>query len=247
MNKAVSLLVLIKSLSKAEKCYFKLYSNLQSGEKGYIALYQLMESKEEVDEIQKLFTTENPGSNFEVAVKHLSHIILECIAHLCEKQDMQARIFNYVTLAEILFERGLVEDSFAELRRARKLAEFYEYGLLCMLVRRKELKYMSAIDFAGITEKRLVDKQMKLNELTKYTRNANMHVQLYDIIKYRLTYKGLARSNRQQQNLDDLVLSKLHLVSNTSQKTFETQKLHLLFQATYFLNSGNYKTALRFY
>lgn len=247
MNKAISLLVLIKSMSKAEKRYFRLYSNLQSGEKGYMSLYQLMESKEEIDEIQKRFTLENPGGNFEVAVKHLTSTILDCIAHLRKKQDMQSRIFNYVTRAEILFERGLVDDSFAELRKARKLAEFYEYDLLSMLIRRKELKYMSSIDFAGITEKRLVDKQMKLNEIIKYTRNANQHVQLYDIIKYRLTYKGLARSDRQQQHLNDLVLSELHLVSNTTHKTFETEKLHLLFQAAYFLNSGNYKTALRFY
>lgn len=247
MSKAISLLVLIKSMSKAEKRYFRLYSNLQSGEKGYMSLYLLMENKEEIDEIQRLFTIENPGGNFEVAVKHLNHIILDCIVHLRRRQDMQARIFNYVTRAEVLFERGLIDDSFAKLRKARKLAEFYEYDLLSMLIRRKELKYMSSTDFAGITEKRLVDKQMKLNELLKYTRNANQHVQLYDIIKYRLTYKGLARSDRQQQHLNDLVLSELHLVSNTSYKTFETEKLHLLFQATYFLNSGNYKTALRFY
>lgn len=247
MNKAISLLVLIKSMSKAEKRYFRLYSNLQSGEKEYISLYRLMESEEETGEIQKRFTVENPGGNFEVAVKHLNSVILDCIVHLRRKQDMQARIFNYVTSAEVLFERGLVDDSFAELRKARKLAEFYEYDLLSMLIRRKELKYMSSTDFAGITEKRLVDKQMKLNELLKYARNANQHVQLYDIIKYRLTYKGLARSDRQQQHLNDLVLSELHLVSNSAYKTFETEKLHLLFQATYFLNSGNYKTALRFY
>lgn len=247
MSKAVSLLVLIKSMSKAEKRYFRLYSNLQSGEKGYISLYLLMENNDEIDEIQRLFAIENPGGNFEVAAKHLNDVILDCIAHLRKKQDMQDRIFNYVSRADILFERGLIDDSFAELRKARKLAEFYELDLLNMLIRRKELKIMSSTEFAGITEKRLVDKQMKLNEILKYTRCANQHVQLYDIIKYRLTYKGLARSDRQQQHLNDLVLSELHLVANTSYKAFETQKLHLLFQATYFLNSGNYKTALRFY
>lgn len=247
MSKAISLLVLIKSMSKAEKRYFRLYSNLQSGEKGYMSLYLLMENKEEVEDIQKLFTVENPGVNFEVAVKHLNHTILDCIVHLRKKQDIQGRIFNHVACSEILFERGLVDDAFAELRNARKLAETYEFDLLCMLIRRKELKFMSSIDFAGITEKRLVDKQMKLNELLKYTRNVNQHIQLYDIIRYRLTYNGLARSDRQKQHLNDLVLSELNLASNTPYKTFETEKLHLLFQATYFLNSGNYKTALRFY
>ncbi len=44
-----------------------------------------------------------------------------------------------------------------------------------------------------------------------------------------------------------MVLSELQLIANSSYKGFETEKLHLLFQATYFLNTGNYKSALRFY
>ena len=35
--------------------------------------------------------------------------------------------------------------------------------------------------------------------------------------------------------------AKLNLIANSSYKGFETEKLHLLFQSTYFLNSGNYK------
>ena len=43
MNKAISLLVLIHSMTKAEKRYFKLYSNLQEGDKVYLTLFALME------------------------------------------------------------------------------------------------------------------------------------------------------------------------------------------------------------
>jgi len=247
MNKTISLLVLIKSMSKAEKRYFKLHSNLQSGEKAYSSLFRLMNNAEGVEGLQESFARENPGFSFDVAVKHTNKVILDSLAHLRKNYDIQPRIFNYVTKSSILFERGLVEESFGELRKARKLAEFYENDSLVILIRRTELKYMSSTDFTGITEKRLVDKQMKINEVLKYTRNANQHVQLYDIMKYRLTHKGLARSDRQKQHLNDLVLSELHLIANTSYRGFESEKLHLLFQATYFLNSGNYKAALRFY
>ena len=44
MNKAISLLVLIHSMTKAEKRYFKLYSNLQEGDKVYLTLFALMEA-----------------------------------------------------------------------------------------------------------------------------------------------------------------------------------------------------------
>ena len=45
MNKAISLLVLIHSMTKAEKRYFKLYSNLQEGDKVYLTLFALMEDR----------------------------------------------------------------------------------------------------------------------------------------------------------------------------------------------------------
>ena len=88
---------------------------------------------------------------------------------------------------------------------------------------------------------------MKINDIIKYTRNTNLHLQLYDILKHRITYKGDIGSNKQKDNLNDLVLSELNLIANNSYKGFEARKLHLLFQATYYLNTGNYKSAIRFY
>ena len=88
---------------------------------------------------------------------------------------------------------------------------------------------------------------MKINEVLKYARTLNQHTQLYDILKHRLINKGYIRSDKQKEDLNDLVLSELHLIANNSYQGFEAQKLHLLFQATYYLNSGNYKSAIRYY
>ena len=40
---------------------------------------------------------------------------------------------------------------------------------------------------------------MKINDIIKYTRNTNLHLQLYDILKHRITYKGDIRSNKQKR------------------------------------------------
>lgn len=247
MNKAIALLVLIKSLSKAEKRYFRLYSNIQGGEKIYFALFELFEAKTSADEIHRLFCLHHEGKSFEMAVKHLYKVVLDCLMHLRENQDIQTKIFNYISKAAILFERELPDDALAELGKAKKLAVCYENDSLLLLIRRTELKYLSSRDFKGITEKQLVEKQMKINEVMKYARSANLHTQLYDILKHRFIYKGYARSSKQKDDLNDLVLSELNLIANSSYKGFETEKLHLLFQSMYFLNSGNYKSALRFY
>ena len=103
---------------------------------------------------------------------------------------------------------------------------------------------IEAVSYTHLKE--LVSKQMQINDVMKYARNTNLHLQLYDILKYRITYKGYARSNKQKENLNDLVLSELNLIANHSYQGFEAHKLHLLFQATYYLNAGNYKSAVSY-
>lgn len=247
MNKAISLLALVKSLSKAEKRYLKLYSSLQNGEKGYLILFELLENNVSIDDIYSQFCTKQQGKSFDMAVKHLYTVVLNCLVHLSKQQDIQTQIFDHISKARILFERELLNEALTELEKAEKLAIHYENDSLILLIRRTELKYLSMRNFTGMTEKQVVDKQMKINEIMRYTRSANLHTQLYDILKYRLTYKGYVRSDKQKENLNDLVLSELNLIANSSYKGFETEKLHLLFQSTYFLDLGNYKAAIRLY
>lgn len=209
MNKAISLLALIKSLSKAEKRYLKLYSNLQNGEKGYLILFELLENNTSIDDIYKQFCIKQKGKSFDMAVKHLYKVVLNCLVHLNKQQDIQTQIFDYISKAGILFERELLNEALSELEKAEKLAIHYENDSLILLIRRTELKYLSMYDFTGMSEKQVVDKQ--------------------------------------KENLNDLILSELNLIANSSYKGFETEKLHLLFQSTYFLNSGNYKAAIRLY
>lgn len=246
-TKLNQVMLLIKSLSKAEKRYIRLYTNLQNGDKHYMVLYDLACEGFSAEQIYEKFCGKVNEKSFEIAAKHLYRVLLDCLVQLREKQDIQTTIFNYITKAGILFERELFDNALAELEKAKKLAVTYENDLLLLLIYRTELKYLSTLGFEGISEKELVSKQMQINDVMKYARNTNLHLQLYDILKYRITYKGYARSNKQKENLNDLVLSELNLIANHSYQGFEAHKLHLLFQATYYLNAGNYKSAIRFY
>lgn len=241
------LILLAQSLSKAEKRYFRLYANLQSGEKNYMTLFDLINKGIPTDEIYNCYCQTQNHQSFEMAAKHLYRVLLDCLVRLREKQDIQTTIFNYITKAGILFERELFDAAFAELEKAKKLAITYENDPLLLLIRRTELKYLSTLSFEGVSERELVNKQMKINDVMKYARNINLHLQLYDILKHRITYKGYARSEKQKEDLNDLVLSELNLIANNSYQGFEARKLHLLFQATYYLHTGNYKSAIRFY
>ncbi|MDD4514025.1 hypothetical protein [Massilibacteroides sp.] len=242
-----SLLILVNSLTKAEKRHFTLLSGLQSGEKVYLSLFNLIDGNISDKELYALFCEKLPGKSYDMAAKHLYRNLLDCLVRLREKQDVQTQIFNQISIAGILFEREMFDEAFAELDKAKTLASTYENDSLQLLVRRTELKYLNMLDFRGLNERQLVNKQMKINEVTKYSRNLNQHLQLYEILRHRLIHKGYARSDKQKESLNDLVLSELHLIGNSSYQGFEAEKLHLLFQSSYYLNSGNYKLAIRYY
>ena len=190
MNNTYILLMLVNTLTKAEKRYFHLCANLQNGDKVYLTLFNLIDANTSPEQLYTRFCQIQDGKSFETAVKHLYRVLLECLVRLREKQDVQTRIFNYISKAGVLFEREIFDEAFIELDKAKKLAITYENDSLLLLIRRTELKYLSALDFKTISEKQLVNKQMKINEVLKYARTLNQQ-RLYP---FRQTKRGFKRS-----------------------------------------------------
>ena len=68
MNKAISLLVLIHSMTKAEKRYFKLNSNLQESDKDYLTMFAMMEECSSIEKSTRRFGVDAGESSFDIAV-----------------------------------------------------------------------------------------------------------------------------------------------------------------------------------
>lgn len=246
-TKIETIFLLVKSLSKAEKRHFKLYANLQAGDKVYIILFDLCDKLTSPEEVIATFQQKYAKKSLEMAMKYLYSILTDSLVRLKEKHGIQQKIFNHISKASILIEKNLFENAFFELDKAKRLAFLFEFNVLLFHIQQQELIYQGMQNFEGMTERNLINKQMKLSELLKQIRSTHQHHQLYDILKHRILYKDLVRSDNQKKHLNDLVLSEYHLMGNTSYKGFEAIKLHLLFQANYYLHAGNYKSAIRSY
>ena len=55
MSSTHTLIILVNSLTKTEKRYFHLYSNLQSGDKVYISLFNLIDSNTSPEDLYSCF------------------------------------------------------------------------------------------------------------------------------------------------------------------------------------------------
>lgn len=246
MSKTNTLLLLINSLTKGEKRYFKLYTSLQQGSKDYLYLFELLEKgPDTIAGIKEAFHLKKPKASYEATSKYLYKIITDCMLHLRADKDITTKLVTALMKANIMFEKSLYEDGFKQLQKIKATAAEFELYIIELWASRLELYYLCNLNFHPITEPELIQKQMNIQELLKYARNIHQHTSLYELLRHRLLYKGSVRTVQQKEELNDLVVSELNIVSNPLAETFESYKTHLLFQAHYFITVSDYKSALK--
>ena len=89
--------------------------------------------------------------------------MIECLLHLRGRDSIRSRISDCLSEAEILFRCGLFRPAIERLNGAKALALRHEQTACLLLIRQTELQYLSTEDFQEISEKQLVEKQMKVN------------------------------------------------------------------------------------
>ncbi|CAN5726451.1 hypothetical protein BH10BAC3_BH10BAC3_38100 [soil metagenome] len=245
MSKFSTIVSLVHSLSKAEKRQFKLYSSLQKGEKDYVALFQVIEKYHNEEAIKKAFENRCKGSVFTVATKHLYKVLTDSLLQLKMGQDKESALHTELLKATILLDKSLYREGFEVLHKVQRDAEAYEQYILLLLAARMELNYLNSLNFPGLTEKELQKKQGKIEEVIRYIKNSHQHSTLYEILKCRLAYKGHVRTDEQKKELNDLVVSEMTIMANPLAFTVESAKIHLLFQANYFITINDYISALK--
>jgi len=245
MAKTNTLFLLIVSLSKGEKRYFKLCTSLQEGPKDYLFLFELLEKGGNMNEIKLTFSQKRPKASYEATSKYLYKVITDCMLHLRMDQDKTTKLVTAVLKANIMFEKSLYEEGFKQLEKIQSAAAKSEQYIIQLWAARLELYYLCNLNFHTITEVELIQKQMKIQDLLKYAKNIFQHTSLYELLRHRLVYKGSVRTKKQKEELNDLVVSELNFISNPLAETFESHKTHLLFEAHYFITVNDYKSALK--
>lgn len=247
MAKTSSLILLINSLTKAEKRYFKLYTSLQEGNKNYLDLYELIEEKlyKKKTEIKEEFKNRHPDASYEITSTYLYTVLMDSLLHLNSKQDESTQMYNALSVIKILFQKSMYDEGFRQLQKLQNLAVKKGDHFVQLMAIRLELHYRNLLNFQGLSEHALIHNQMKANTLIKGISNMHQHLSLYELLRHRLLFKGNVRTSKQKEELNDLVVSEINLASNAIYNTFETNKTHLLFQSTYFITVGDYKSALK--
>jgi hypothetical protein len=127
---------LIHSLSKAEKRHFKIYTSLKGGDKMYMELFDLIEKQKQYDE--KKLKSKLKVAAFAAAKVYLYNLILKSLRiqnHSSKKKQVNDLIEN----SENLLAKGLYDQSYKQLMKAKKIAQ--EYQLFSLLIEIHSMNY----------------------------------------------------------------------------------------------------------
>lgn len=123
---------LVKSLSKSEKRYFKLYSSFQSGQKEYLKIFDAVEKMEDFDEerIRKIFDGEEFLKRLPAVKHYLYNQILKSLRIYYSGETVESQIKDLVSDVIILFDKRLYTQALKILAKAKSMAVEHEKFLL---------------------------------------------------------------------------------------------------------------------
>jgi hypothetical protein len=129
-NKASNqLFLLIKSMSKQEKRYFRIFSSRHSNEKNnYYTLYQVLDRQVEYDEdvIIKMLNSHQFVNRLSIAKTRLYDQILKSLSAFHAQKSIDSELFFILQSVEILYSKALYKAAWKKLHSGIKLANKYE-------------------------------------------------------------------------------------------------------------------------
>ena len=234
-------------MSKEEKRKFKLSTKKQIGNKGYLDLFDIIDqnSSINVNLLKEKFKKLHKTASLDNTSRYLLKVLTDCLIQTKIKEDNSFHVNYGLLRVKLLQARSLQEEAYKELKKLKFIAIESQNHFMQYIISREELNYISDVNFPGMTEKDLIERQVQARDLLKDVRNTQEHYSLYELLKFRLVYSGKTLSEESKKQLNDLILNEMGLATGRINKNFESQKLHLLFQSFFFTDIGDYKSALK--
>lgn len=215
---------LIKSLNKTEKRYFKLYVNNSSNKttSNYLNLFTAIDKQDEYDEkyLRNNFKKKGYKGQFHVTKNYLYNLILDSLNSYHKLNSARAQTFNLIQSAEILYQKGLYNQSLKLVEKSKKNAIKYQLFETIPSIHRVEYEiHMKQLNFDETINS--LKEESNYRKLYEYELKYKfLLAEVYEI----LTKKGLARNDVDIKRLDEIV----------NDSIFKDKKSEELFMASYY-------------
>jgi tetratricopeptide (TPR) repeat protein len=128
MVKKGNLFLLIKSLSKSEKRYLRIYAGMSGRAANYLQLFDAIDGQTEYDEekIRKKLNGKKFLSQLHVTKIYLTELILKALKNYHSDTSVHSRLLDLLKDIELLFDKELYDLCYYKIVKAEDLAGKYE-------------------------------------------------------------------------------------------------------------------------
>jgi len=185
MAKTDALYLLIKSLTKSEKRYFKLISGTTEKQKNYLSLFEVLDRQERYDQktLRKKFSHQSFSRQLHVAKNYLSNLIMKSLRGYHQHHSVNALLKSCLVDIEILFRRDMLTQCLKTIKKAEKLAsriDDHRSMLEILNWKRKVLLNISSVNDVRDSLNTLIRQEQEIlddlkNESTYWSRTINLN------------------------------------------------------------------------
>ncbi|MDD5571761.1 MAG: hypothetical protein PHD97_11495 [Bacteroidales bacterium] len=228
---------LIKSMTKAEKRYFKLFAYRQKSAEDakFIKLFDCIDRQKEYDELKILHKEPSFKSEQLSNMKaHLYKQVLECLRFFNSSNDIEIKIRKIIDQTIVLYNKCLYEQCSKSLEKAKFLAVTYDKPVLLLDILEQEKKIVLKFIKSNIDEKvNEIIKQTeevynKLHRLNSFT---NLATKLYSFY----LKVGFIRNNKDFEIANSFLYSNLPTFKEEELSFSEKMYLYYSFVGYYYV------------
>ena len=247
MSKGDRLYDLVQSLELNEKRYFKLQASLQKKDSNLTRLFDYYSESEGFDEseIRNRFEGEKFLEQLAVTQNHLYESILKAMRLYHLKRSVDFRLYGLIQDVQFLYEKGLVEQAFALLKKVRKIAVKNDSFLVILTVLEWESRFLAEGFYVGKDESDIDNISEEYYEVLGSLQNEREYADLQSKIFNNYYKIGIERRNEDYKTNDQIV-NQFALKDENRAITFKSKCCFLNIHAQYSKINGNWNEAYRY-
>ncbi|MBL4585567.1 MAG: hypothetical protein JKX84_00710, partial [Flavobacteriales bacterium] len=238
---------LIRSLSKAEKRYFKVYTSKQVGKNNHQLLFDAIDNQKEYDEVLLKSRLKNQVlvRSLPIAKTRLYDVILRSLDAYHSNSSIDAQLKRTLHCAEILYKKSLYAQSRKQLENAKKLAYKYDKHTSLLEIFMWEKHLIEKDNYENISDEQLEEMMREntriVNMIDVYNDFWGIKSRLFNILNKR----GKARTEEGLTKLKSIIDNTL-LNRKPEHIFYESEYLYNHIYSAYHFGVGDYANSYKF-
>jgi hypothetical protein len=223
MNVSADLFDLIKSLTKSEKRYFKLFASLQHGNKTYLKLFDAIDKMKTYDEsvIKRKFHNEQFIKQLTFTKNYLYNSVIKSLIAFNNEKSVDQVLSAQLAKVRLLYHKSLFTQFYAALAKVKKMARKYERDYIYLEAIRLEIQAEKTKEYRMKDESYMIPEEQ---QLIKKITSLHSYSEIYmDTIKIMRSH-GFAREENSYELLDGILDKKLlkekNVISSVREKYY---------------------------